>query len=74
MRTGTVLWYDDTRGYGFVSDHADNQKVFITHTVLEDYGMSGLNSGSRICFDVTKGRLSCKVSAILSITRPEMMH
>lgn len=74
MHTGTVLWYDDSRGYGFVKDHRDNQKVFITHTALEDFGVTGLNSGARICFDITQGKVACKVSAIRSVTRAEMLH
>ena len=74
MHTGTVLWYDHGRGYGFVADHRDNQKIFITHRALEAFGVRELNSGSRISFKVVCGRASKKVSAITSLTSMHMLH
>ena len=74
IHTGTVLWYDCGRGYGFVADHYSAEKIFITHTALEDLGLKDLNKGSRICFDVTKGKASCKVHRIRSLTPCPSVH
>ncbi|MCP5086384.1 MAG: cold-shock protein [Rhodobacteraceae bacterium] len=74
MHTGTVLWYDESRGYGFVADHFDNQKIFVTHSELEDFGVSALNRGSKICYEVMRGRSSSKISSIKSLVPECRLH
>ncbi|MCP5073816.1 MAG: cold-shock protein [Rhodobacteraceae bacterium] len=74
MHTGTVLWYDESRGYGFVADHINNQKIFVTHCELEDFGVSALNRGSKICYEIMRGKSSFKISSIKSLVPEYMLH
>ncbi len=74
MHTGTVLWYDRIRGYGFVADHTNNQKIFVTQRALEDFGVSALNRGSKICYEITRGKASAKVRRISSLISAQMLH
>jgi CspA family cold shock protein len=52
MATGTVKWFNPTKGYGFiVPDEGDND-VFVHITAVEQAGMGTLNEGQRISFEV----------------------
>ncbi len=51
---GTVKWYNNEKGYGFVSrDSGDN--VFVHHTAIQGSGFKSLNEGDKIEFEVAKG-------------------
>lgn len=54
MATGTVKWFNDAKGYGFIA--ADNGKdVFVHHSVIGGSGFKTLKEGQRVKFDVTQG-------------------
>ena len=66
-RMGTVLWYDNLRGYGFVDSGHPCGPVFITETEVVDFGMCGLRRGARIVFNIDEGRASARVKTIKGI-------
>jgi CspA family cold shock protein len=51
---GTVKWFSNDKGYGFISREAGND-VFVHHTAIEGAGFKSLNEGDRIEFEVAKG-------------------
>ncbi len=51
---GTVKWFNDDKGYGFVSRESGSD-VFVHHTAIEGTGRKSLNEGDRVEFDVAKG-------------------
>jgi cold shock protein len=51
---GTVKWFNDEKGYGFVSRESGSD-VFVHHTAIEGTGRKSLNEGDRVEFDVAKG-------------------
>jgi cold shock protein len=63
MATGTVKWFDDANGYGFIAPEDGSKDVFVHATALEAAGMSGLVEGQKITFDVTTDARSGKTSA-----------
>ena len=63
MATGTVKWYNDTKGYGFIQPDNGGKDVFVHATALERAGMRGLAEGQKISYEVESDRRSGKESA-----------
>jgi cold shock protein len=54
MATGTVKWFNDAKGYGFISQEGGDD-VFVHHTAIQMDGFRTLKEGERVEFDVTQG-------------------
>jgi CspA family cold shock protein len=52
MTTGTVKFFNHTRGFGFISPEDGSKDVFVHITAVEQSGMSQLNEGQKVSFDV----------------------
>jgi len=55
MEQGTVKWFDNTKGYGFVSRENGGKDVFVHHSAIEGTGYKSLDEGQKVEFDVTQG-------------------
>lgn len=51
---GTVKWFNNEKGYGFISRNSGND-VFVHHTAIQGDGYKSLNEGDSIEFEVTQG-------------------
>jgi CspA family cold shock protein len=63
MATGTVKWYNDQKGYGFIQPDNGGKDVFVHATALERAGLRGLAEGQKVSYDVEADRRSGKESA-----------
>lgn len=54
MEKGTVKWFDNSKGYGFIS-RSSGADVFVHHTAIQGEGFKSLEEGQQVQFDVTKG-------------------
>ncbi|MEP0848552.1 MAG: cold-shock protein [Phycisphaerae bacterium] len=54
MNTGTVKWFNDAKGYGFISAD-DGKEVFVHQSAIQADGYRTLNQGERVQFEVTSG-------------------
>ncbi|HET8540066.1 MAG TPA: cold-shock protein [Anaeromyxobacter sp.] len=54
MATGTVKWFNDAKGYGFISQEG-GEDVFVHHTAIKMDGFRTLKEGEPVEFDVTQG-------------------
>jgi CspA family cold shock protein len=54
MAHGTVKWFNDSKGYGFISQE-NGEDVFVHHTAIQMDGFRSLAEGERVEFEVTKG-------------------
>ena len=52
---GTVKWFNDTKGFGFISRASGSGDVFVHHTAVQSSGFRTLAEGQQVEFDVTKG-------------------
>jgi CspA family cold shock protein len=63
MTTGTVKFYNDQKGYGFIQPDDGGKDVFVHATALERAGMRGLVEGQKVSFEVQTDQRSGKASA-----------
>ncbi|WP_201837430.1 cold-shock protein [Microvirga zambiensis] len=63
MATGTVKWYNETKGYGFIQPDAGGKDVFVHASALERAGLRGLAEGQKVSYDVEADRRTGKESA-----------
>jgi CspA family cold shock protein len=63
MPTGTVKWFNATRGYGFIQPEDGSKDVFVHISDVERSGMDNLREGQRVAFEVREDPKSRKSSA-----------
>lgn len=54
MAKGTVKWFNDSKGYGFIT-HEDGTDAFVHHGDIEGEGFKSLAEGDEVTFEVTQG-------------------
>jgi CspA family cold shock protein len=69
MPTGTVKWFNPTKGYGFIAPDTGGKDIFVHISAVQKAGLRTLNEGQKLDFDVEQqpnGR-----SAAINLTRPD---
>jgi CspA family cold shock protein len=56
MATGTVKWFNATKGYGFIRPEDGGADVFVHVTAVQRAGMQGLDEGQRISYEIVQDR------------------
>ena len=54
MSEGTVKWFNNEKGYGFISDDSSNEEIFVHFSVIVSDGYKTLTEGQRVTFDIEK--------------------
>jgi CspA family cold shock protein len=62
MNTGTVKFYNDQKGFGFIQPDNGGNDVFVHATALERAGIRGLVEGQKVSFDTAEDRRSGKMA------------
>lgn len=55
MEKGTVKWFDNSKGFGFISRESGGKDVFVHHTAISGTGYKSLEEGQQVEFEVTQG-------------------
>ena len=63
MATGTVKWFNSTKGFGFIQPDDGGQDAFVHISAVERAGMRDLREGQKISYELVPDRRSGKVSA-----------
>jgi cold shock protein len=63
MQTGTVKWFNAQKGFGFIQPTSGTTDVFVHISAVERAGMSSLNEGQKISYEIVTDRKSGKLSA-----------
>ncbi|MGC9419912.1 MAG: cold-shock protein [Rhodovulum sp.] len=56
MANGTVKWFNETKGYGFIAPEGSSKDVFVHITALERAGLRTLADNQKVTFDIEAGR------------------
>ncbi len=56
MATGTVKWFNDDKGFGFITPDDGGEDLFVHHTGIAGGGFKSLEEGERVTYEVTQGR------------------
>jgi CspA family cold shock protein len=64
MYKGTVKWYSDQRGYGFIQPAGGGKDVFVHATALERAGIRMLSEGQKVTYELQTDRRTGKTSAV----------
>ena len=54
--SGTVKWFNDSKGFGFLTRDDGEKDVFVHHTAIQGEGFKSLDEGQKVEFDVVQGQ------------------
>jgi len=66
MATGTVKWFNNTKGYGFITAE-DGTDVFVHHSDIQGEGFKSLDEGQAVEFDITQGEKGPKAANVQKV-------
>lgn len=67
MATGTVKWFNSTKGFGFIQPDGGSKDVFVHISAVERAGLRGLEDGQKVTFDLEKSRDGRESASNLSL-------
>ena len=62
---GSVKWFNDAKGYGFIRQDGDNRDVFVHYSVITGEGFKTLKEGERVTFEVVQGPKGLQASNVM---------
>ncbi len=56
MATGTVKWFNDSKGFGFITVDGESKDVFVHHSAIQGSGFKSLSEGQKVEFTIVQGQ------------------
>ena len=70
MPTGTVKWFNTTKGFGFIAPEAGGNDVFVHISAVERSGLTGLADDQKVSYELSEGRDGRQMAADLKLLYP----
>lgn len=64
MLTGTVKWFNDAKGFGFIAPEQGGDDVFVHYSAINSQGFRTLQQGQRVSFEIVQGPKGQQASAV----------
>ena len=68
MATGTVKWFNSTKGYGFIQPDAGGSDVFVHISAVQNAGLESLNDNQKVTYEIETGRNGREAAADLKLS------
>jgi CspA family cold shock protein len=65
MATGTVKWFNDAKGYGFITPDEGGKDVFVHHSALSGEGYKSLAEGAKVQYDAADGAMGPEAKSVV---------
>jgi CspA family cold shock protein len=67
MATGTVKWFNDSKGYGFIAPEDGSKDVFVHHSNIAGNGFKSLSEGQKVEYEVREGQKGPEAVDVVSV-------
>ena len=67
--TGTVKWFNDDKGFGFITPENGTKDVFVHHSAIQGQGFKSLAEGERVEFEVVQGQKGPAAENVVKLGR-----
>ncbi len=64
---GTVKWFNDQKGYGFITPADGSKDVFVHHSAIQGEGFRSLSEGQSVEFEITQGPKGAQASNVVKL-------
>ena len=64
MATGTVKWFNDSKGFGFIEQEGGGEDVFVHHSVIQSDGYRSLQEGAKVEFDIENDKKGLRAANV----------
>src|SRR3954464_15974541 len=72
MATGTVKWFNDAKGFGFITPDGGGKDVFVHHTAIQAEGFRSLAEGQKVEYEVTEGPKGPQAANVRKVSSPPL--
>ncbi|MBN1586463.1 MAG: cold-shock protein [Candidatus Omnitrophica bacterium] len=67
MAKGTVKWFSDQKGYGFITPEDGSRDLFVHHSAIQEEGFKTLREGQEVEFEVTEGPKGPQATSVAKV-------
>ena len=70
MKKGTVKWFDDSKGYGFLRTDEVDEDIFVHYSSVQAEGFRSLTKGEQVQFEIVQGDKGFKAENVVRVSAP----